>query len=223
MNSNLVGGFTIAVLALALILGGFGAGTALSGNGGANVTTTTTATTTKTVANSSSPYVITLVIATDSIFNSTASDQPAFFFMGPNGLQSAGTISLPVNRTIELVIVNYDDGAADLVQSGVNSVSGTIGGSMFVASNDNINSTQGSSGIVIRGGETVTSIPAGNVSHTFSAPSLHLNIPVPVSSTVIAYFTVTKAGTYLWFCLTACGDAAMSTTGWMTGSLAAAS
>lgn len=216
MNSTLVGGFTVAVLALALVLGGFGAGAALSGGG--SVTTTTT---TKTVGNASAPYVVTLVIATDSIFNSTASDQPAFFLMGPHGLQSAGNIALPVNRTIELVIVNYDDGAADPVQSGVASVSGTTGGTVFVASNANINSTQGPSGIIVRGGETVTSIPAGNLSHTFSAPSLHLNIPIPVSSTVIAYFTVTKSGTFLWFCLTSCGDAAMSTTGWMTGSLAA--
>jgi hypothetical protein len=28
-----------------------------------------------------------------------------------------------------------------------------------------------------------------------------------------------KAGTYLWFCETMCGDAPMSTIGWMRGSV----
>lgn len=217
MNSNVTGGLTIAVLALALVLGGFGAGMALS-PGSSGVTTTTK---TQTVANSTAPYVVHLVIATDSIFNSSASDQPAFFLLGPNGLQSAGAIALPVNRTIELVIVNYDDGNATFVQPNVNQVTGTIGGTVLVASNDNINSTQGSSGIVVRGGETLSTIDPNLVSHTFSVPSLGLNIPVPVSSTVVATFKVDRAGSYVWFCFTGCGDAAMSTTGWMTGSVAA--
>lgn len=217
MASNLVGGLTVAVLALALVLGGFGAGTALSK--GNSVGTTTTSTTT--VVNASAPYEITLVIATDSIFNSSAADQPAYFVLGPHGLESAGNIAIPVNRTIQLTIVNYDDGNASFVQPGVNAVSGTTGGTILVASNDNINSTQGASGIVIRGGETTSNVPADSVAHTFSVPSLGLNIPIPLSSTVVATFKVSHAGTFTWYCLTACGDAAMATTGWMTGSLAA--
>ena len=217
MASNLIGGLTVAVLALALVLGGFGAGTALSRGG--SVGTTTTATTT--VVNASAPFEITLVIATGSIFNSSASDQPAFFVLGPHGLESAGNIAVPVNRTIQLTIVNYDDGNASFVQSGINVVSGTTGGTITFASNDNINSTQGANGIVVKGGETTSTVPADSVAHTFSVPSLGLNIPVPLSSTVVATFKITHAGSFTWFCLTACGDAAMSTTGWMTGSLAA--
>jgi plastocyanin len=218
VNSNLAGGLTVAVLALTLVLGGLGAGLALSGRGESGVSTSTT---TATGTNSSSPYVLTLVIATDSIFNSTAADQPAYFIVGPSGLESSAQITLPVNRPIRLVIINYDDGNASLLQPNGNFVTGTSGNTIFVASNDNINSTQGPSGIVVKGGEKVSSVPAETVSHTFTVPTLGINVPVPVSSTVVAYFTISNAGTYNWFCMTPCGDAAMATPGWMTGSLVA--
>ncbi len=222
-KTTLTGGFIVAVLAVALILAGYGGAVAIGGAG------TKTVTTTVTTPNSSaaSPFVVNLVIATNSIFNSTVGDQPGYFVLGPNGLESSANLTLPANRLIELVIVNYDDGSASLVVPNDNVVSGTSGGSVFVASNDNINASQGASGIVLRGGEKVTSIPADNVSHTFTIPSLNLNVPVPVSSTVVAYFTIAKAGTYLWFCETACGfgsdgtEGAMSTPGWMTGNLVA--
>lgn len=219
-NSTLIGGLTVAVLAVALILSGFGAALAVGGAGG-RTGSTSTVTTTATNSSANSPYVVTLVIATGSGFNSSAGDQPAYFVLGPNGLASSASISLPANRLIKLVIINYDDGNASLDTPSGNVVSGTSDGTIFVASNDNINSSQGPSGIVVKGGESLTSVPVADVAHTFSVPSLKLNIPVPLSSTVVAYFTVGKAGTYQWFCETACGDAAMSTPGWMTGSLVA--
>jgi hypothetical protein len=209
----------VAVLALALALGGLGAGFAISGQVQTGITTT--ATTTVSASNSTAPYVVTLVIATDSIFNASASDQPAYFVLGPHGLESSASIALPAHRLIKLVIINYDDGNANLTQSNGNMVSGTTGNTILVASNDNINSTQGQSGMIVRGGENVSSVPLDMVAHTFSVPTLNINIPVPLSSTVVAYFTVDKAGIYTWFCFTLCGDAAMSTPGWMTGSLAA--
>ncbi|MDG6991541.1 MAG: hypothetical protein JRM99_09040, partial [Nitrososphaerota archaeon] len=108
-----------------------------------------------------------------------------------------------------------------------NVVSGTTGGNILVASNTNINASQGSNGVVLNGGQTVSSISPDSLSHTFTVPALNLNVPIPVSSTVVAYFTVTKAGTYIWFCETTCGfgsagtAGAMSTPGWMTGNLVA--
>ncbi len=222
MKSNLplISGLTVAVLAVALVLSGYGAAVAIGGAGGRTATTSTT-TTTVTNSSSDSPYVVTLVIATDSIFNSTAGDQPAFFVVGANGLQSSASINLPAHRLIKLVIINYDDGNATLDVPNDNVASGTNGGTVFVASNDNINSSQGPSGIEVKGGQTMSVVPATDVAHTFTVPNLNLNVPVPVSSTVVAYFTVNKAGSYPWFCETACGDAAMSHPGWMTGSLVA--
>jgi hypothetical protein len=218
MASSVAGGLTVAILAVALVLGGLGAGVVLTGHGVLGASTVTT-----TVSNStaSAPYVVKLVIATNSIFNSTAEDQPAYFVIGPNGLESAGRISVPVHRLIELVIVNYDDGNASLLQSNGGAVAGTKGGTVFIASNDNINASQGISGIDVVGGQNVSSVPADELAHTFTVPTLNLNVPVPLSTTVVAYFTIDQAGTYLWFCETACGDAAMSTTGWMQGSLVA--
>jgi hypothetical protein len=204
---------------VALVIGGLGAGFAIAGREGPQVTTTVT--TTSTGTNSSSPFLLTLVVATGSIFNSSAGDQPAFFVLGPNGLQSSASISVPAHRLIELVIVNYDDGNANMSQNGVNVVSGTQGNTVLIANNDNINSSQGISGIVVKGGETVSSIDPSVLAHSFTVSSLNLNIPIELSSTVVAYFTINQPGTYTWDCLTLCGDAAMSTPGWMTGSLVA--
>jgi hypothetical protein len=165
------------------------------------------------------PYALNLVVATNNVYNSTQGTQPAYFVLGPKGLESSANISLPANRLIKLVITCYDDGNASLLVANDNKVSGTDDGSIFVASNSNINASQGSSGIAIHGGQNLTSVPAADVAHTFTIPSLNLNIPVPLSSTVVAYFTISKPGTYLWFCETSCGDAPMSTPGWMRGSV----
>jgi hypothetical protein len=219
MRPNVIAGLTVAVLALALVIGGLGAGLAISGRAGPPITTTVTATSTTT--NSTSPYVLTLVVTINNLFNSTAGDMPAFYVLGPSGLQSSASISVPAHRLIELVIVNYDDGNANMTQSGVNVVSGTRGNTISATSNDNINSTQGSTGIVIRGEQTLSTVDPSVLAHTFSVPSIGLNVPLPVSSTVVAYFTINQAGTFTWLCQTLCGDAAMSTPGWMTGSLVA--
>jgi hypothetical protein len=223
-KTSLTGGLVVAVLAVALILSGFGAAYGL-GFGSKTVSTTTITTTTGTASNST--YDLTMVISTGSIFNATVGDQPAFFILGPDGLESTAQVYLPANTLIKLTIVNYDDGNASLVIPNDNVVSGTTNGTIFVASDANINSSQGPNGIVINGGESFSTVPVDQVSHTFTVPALNLNVPVPVSSTVVAYFTVTKAGTYIWFCETTCGfgasgtEGAMSTPGWMTGSLVA--
>lgn len=190
----------------------------------ATMTSTTTVTTTnQTVA--SSPYVLTLVITTNNIFNSTVGDQPAYYVLGPSGLESSANISVPAHRLIKLVIVNYDDGAANLTSPQYSNVSGTQNGVISVVNNDNVNSSQGTSGININGGETVSSVSPDNIAHTFTVPQLSLNIPIPPSSVVTAYFTTNSTGTFTWFCFTQCGsgatgtEGAMSTPGWMTGSV----
>jgi len=221
-SSALISGLTIAVLAAGLVLSGYGAALAVGGVGGKTVSTTTvTNTTTTTNASASTPYVVNLVITTENTFNNSVGAQPTFYLLGPNGLLSSAKIDLPANRLIKLVIVNYDEGNATLNVPNDNVVSGTSDGTVFVASNANINSSQGTSGISLTGGQRLATVSQAVLAHTFTIPSLNLNIPVPVSTTVVAFFTVTKAGTYTWFCETACGDAAMSTPGWMTGSLVA--
>jgi len=219
MKPNVVAGLTIAVLALALVIGGLGAGIAISGKTGPPVTTTVTATSTTT--NSTSPYVLTLVITINNLFNSTAGDMPAYYVLGPQGLQSSASISVPANRLIKLVIINYDNGNATMVQPGVNNVKGTVNNTIFVTNNDYVNSTQGPSGINIRGTQTLNTVDPEVLAHTFSVQSLGLNVPLPENSTVVGYFTIGQPGTYIWQCMTLCGGAAMASPGWMTGELVA--
>jgi hypothetical protein len=175
-----------------------------------------------------SPYVLSLVITTNNMFNASVGEQPAYYVVGPNGLQSSANVTLPANRLIELVITNYDTGNATPVSPQYDNVSGTVSGSMEVVSNNGMNSSEGASGIAISGMQTVSSLPPAVISHTFTVPGLNLNIPVAANSTVVAYFMTGSPGNYLWTCMTPCGSGssglggAMETPGWMSGSIAVA-
>lgn len=216
----------VMIFALASLGVGY-AGAAVVGIGSVTTTVTQTSTVTQTTAtqNASEPFTLTLVISTGNTYNSTVGEQPAFYVLGQNGLQPATSISLPAHRLIKLVIFNYDDGNASLVDPSYANVNGTTGGTISFANNDVINSTQIASGISIRGSQTVSSVPVDLIAHTFTIPSLGINVPVPLSSTVVATFTLDKTGTFTWFCMTTCGSGAnglggaMVTPGWMTGSV----
>lgn len=220
--------FVVVAVILAASLGFYFASVTVATNGTTTSVSTTTATvtTTTTTTNASgSPYVLNLVITTNSIYNATYQDQPAYFVLGPNGLESSADISLPAHQLIKLVIVNYDDGPADLTGPQYANVSGTVNNLVNEVNNDNVNSSQGATGIQINGGETVSSVAPDNIAHTFTIPQLGLNIPIEPSSTVTAYFTLNQTGTFYWFCETECGAGAtgllgaMATAGWMTGSV----
>lgn len=184
-------------------------------------------------ASAQTPYQLTLVVTTNNFFNST-SDQPAFYVLENGTLQSSATINLPVNRLVNLTIINYDDGGAAPLGSpsapndSYYNVIGTVGGVMQVINNTNVNSSNTNSGINIVGGATVTNITVGNVAHTFTilnGTAALLNIPLPPSSVVHAQFELTHSATYTWQCEAPCGSGvdgwgqAMITAGWMTGSV----
>ncbi|MCL4519561.1 MAG: hypothetical protein M1587_10230 [Thaumarchaeota archaeon] len=211
-----------------LFVAGLGIGVVSSSSlpqSSSTVSTTVTTTTTQSASTSSSPFVLSLVITTNNIYNATIEDQPAYYVLNQNGLQSSGNISLPAHQLIKLVIVNYDDGAANLTSPQYSNVAGTLNNVVTVVNNDNVNSSQGTSGININGGETVSNVSSDNIAHTFTVPQLNLNVPIPPSSTVTAYFTLNQTGTFTWFCMTQCGsgangtEGAMSTDAWMTGSI----
>jgi hypothetical protein len=128
---------------------------------------------------------------------------------------SPANLTLPKDATVVLTIYNYDDGTAPL-----NS------GSLY---------TKVEGGTETVNGSAVTSIPAANISHTFTVPGLSLNIPIPPAPSpgtngrtpaVITFtFKVTSAGTYTWQCEAPCGSGStgmggpMVAAGYMTGSL----
>lgn len=173
-------------------------------------------------SSSTSTYVLTLVITTQNTFNSSVGQQPAYYILGSNGLESSANITVPSDQPIELVIVCYDDGSATLLDPQYANVSGIPGG-IYVTSNTNVNSTQGPNGILVNETSYLTQVPADLIAHTFTVAGL-LSIPVEVNSTTVAYFTATAPGTYQWSCMTECGsgpdgtEGAMATPGWMTGS-----
>ena len=120
--------------------------------------------------------------------------------------------SVPANSKVELIIHSYDDGGAPVTGPNL-TVKGTIGGVEYVD------------------GKQVKGFGKNDVAHTITIPQLGLNIPIPPRSekekfvTVVAYFNVSKPGTYNWQCMAQCGSGAsgwggaMSTGGWMKGSL----
>ena len=215
----------VAAIVIAAVFGFYFA-TITTAGGGSTETATTTATSTVT-SNSTEPYDLTLVITTNNIYNSSVGDQPAYYVLGANGLETAANISIPAHRLIRLVIVCYDDGPANLTGSQYATVTGTSNNEVYEVNNDNVNSSQGITGIQVTGGQNVSSVSPDNIAHTFTVPQVGLNIPIMPSSTVTAFFTLNQTGTFSWFCETQCGsgpdgtEGAMSTIGWMTGSITA--
>jgi heme/copper-type cytochrome/quinol oxidase subunit 2 len=216
---------SILTLIVILFIAGIGMGYVVGFSGGAKVTSSVSTPTTTTAQNNTEPFVLTLVITTENTYNATTGAQPAYYILTANGLQSAANIALPVNRLIKLVIINYDNGSANLTNVQDTNVSGTQNNIETVVNNANVNSSQGASAINVKGGQNVSSINSTDVAHTFTIPSLNVNLPIPPSSTVTTYFTLNQTGTFSWFCMTECGfgptglKGAMDTPGWMMGGL----
>ncbi len=115
-------------------------------------------------------------------------------------------LTVPANSTVVLTIYNFDDGAAALAaDSPYLKVSGTVGNQATA------------------NGTAIADVAADQVAHTFTVPSLGLNVPIPVApaagqpAVVTVTFHVGKPGTYGWQCMTPCG----SGTDGMGGAMAA--
>ncbi|MHB8395614.1 MAG: hypothetical protein ACYDAZ_00190 [Thermoplasmataceae archaeon] len=175
-------------------------------------------------------YHLDLVVTTDNYFNASVGQQPAFFVLSGGKLVSSANITLPSDTTIAVTIFNYDNGNGTPSAPQFLNVTGTTGGTEFVMNNTLVNSTYSGNSISVSGGETVSSVNASVLSHTFTILNLYgtgsnLNIPVPESSVVQATFTTGAPGQFIWMCQVPCGSGidgvsgAMATAGWMTGSI----
>ncbi len=121
--------------------------------------------------------------------------------------------SVKAGDTVVLSITSNDDGTAPLPSgSPYATVQGTVGGTEAVD------------------GNTVTAIPVDQVAHTFTIPSLGVNLAIPAAPkggtvTVQATIHFTKAGVYYWHCFAPCGDdpnglgGAMASPGQMEGTV----
>lgn len=184
-------------------------------------------------SSSSEPYHLTLVITSNNTFNSTVGSQPAFFVLQNGVLSSSAKINVPVNKKIELTIMNYDSGADTVNQTSIGQViTGTTNNTMFVVQDDVMNASQGKNGIQLNdNAQYISSVPLNDLSHTFTVVdgSTHIiNIPIEPSSTTTTIIQFSKTGTFNWQCLIPCGSdlpgapgwgGAMNTPGWMAGSV----
>ena len=162
-------GIVLIVFGLVLSTGlGYYFGTITTSQQGETTTTTTSGSS----SGPTSPYVLTLVITTANTFNSSVEEQSVYYVVGPNSLQSSANITLSAHRLIEVVIMNYDEGNATPISPQYDNVSGTVNGTMSVVSNNVVNSSEGPSGIVITGTQTVTSLPAALILQIAMASTL---------------------------------------------------
>ena len=116
---------------------------------------------------------------------------------------SPANFTVPTGEVV-FTIIDYD---SPMNWAGCScNVTGTVGGTETV------------------NGTAVSAVLSSNVAHTFSIPSLHLNVLTPGMSTVTFTIDLTQAGTLTWYCESPCGTngytgGAMSTPGYMTGTI----
>ncbi len=129
--------------------------------------------------------------------------------------------TIPANTIIKLTIINYDDGTAPLPSNSP--------WSKFWGSDPTFGLVEGGDETV--NGKKITSVDPNNVSHTFTVPSLLINLPIPAAvsknqpAVVTFEFSVSKPGNYHWLCAAPCGSGstgmggAMNTSNWMEGTM----
>ena len=133
----------------------------------------------------------------------------------PSYMATSST-TLPANTVVTVTIRNFDLGD-DAVPANypLLSVQGVIGGAAYA------------------NGKSYTGLDATHMSHTFTIPQLHLNVPIPGDAVgdatnvpvTFSFRTPAKAGTYTFQCYVPCGtgssgfDGPMATMGYMRGTV----
>lgn len=129
-------------------------------------------------------------------------------------------ITVPKGATVNMTIYSYDDGAAALPSSLA----------MYYKATGVTNLTEN--------GQAVTTATASNLAHTYTIPTLGINVPIEATvaagasgrtpMVVTFTFKADKSGTFTWQCYAPCGSGsdgmggAMVTSGYMKGSLTVA-
>jgi plastocyanin len=130
-------------------------------------------------------------------------------------------ISVPANRSVTFTVTNLD-GATPLTSSlrTYSRVTGVIGNRMAIVP---IKVTRPK--VAIGRAQEVDSVNATVVSHTFTIPSLGINVPLLGSSRTSFTIRITKPGNYTWECVDPCGSGAsgfgapMGVVGYMAGTV----
>ncbi len=179
------------------------------------------------------PFHLTLLVTPKNWYNSSVGYQDAYFVLHRGNLYSSANLSFPANRLIVLTIINLDNATSPLNPNGNYAVvSGTLGDKISTFNIQNVNSSLVQNGIQISGGIQSSSVPANDISHTFTVIAgrtlgnpVILNIPVGPLSIVQASFIFYHSAVYVWQCEAACGSGptgwggSTATPGWMMGTV----
>ena len=156
---------------------------------------------------SSSAAAIPVVLAINNPFNTVNN--------GSMDQYSPANFSVPSHTLLEFIIVNYDNGV-NPPASQYTTVSGVVGNCIYVSASP--------SGL----GPCTHSVPADQIAHTFTSPSLKLNVPVPAAqntssgatgAVVIFFATFDTPGAYVWMCMAPCDGQSMVSPGFMQGTM----
>ncbi len=122
--------------------------------------------------------------------------------------------TVPTHTLIIVTITNYDN-ASNPVSAPANAVAGTVGDVMTIQASSQV------------AGMVMGTVPATQVSHTFtmSGGPYTINVPIPAANSLAdpvrvtfrAYFNVT--GTFDWRCQAPCDTLSMNTPGFMRGTV----
>jgi hypothetical protein len=142
--------------------------------------------------------------------------------VGPAVLPSAVTV--PANSDVTVTIMNFDN-ATPLTGAYVKyATAAGIEGKFTVVTVNRANPN----GPATAAAQTLAAVDPTIVSHTFTIPSLHLNVPLLASSRTTFTFHTGASGTFEWHCQDPCGtgpagwSGAMSVQGYMGGELTVA-
>jgi hypothetical protein len=146
------------------------------------------------------------VVRPDQLDNESAG--PAFL---------PANITLPANATVTVTVYDFDGSTALPAQYG--RAAGISGPMTIQALNDKDPNRSGPA-------RSVVALDAKTqVGHTFTIPSLGLNVPIAGNAKVTFTFHTPKRGVYMWRCMDPCGSGpagwsgAMADNGWMQGSI----
>lgn len=114
-------------------------------------------------------------------------------------------LTVPSNSTVRVRITNFDGATAQKPASYAR-VWGTVGGTIAVQ-----HMMPGMPNMLYRSHTLRSLSAAAGVSHTFTSPGLHLNVPIAPSGVTTFLLRTGKPGHYFWRCMNPCGDGA---TGW---------
>ena len=160
-------------------------------------------------------YQLNLVIEKQTSTSNASGEIYSFYVLSNGVLESSNIIKVPFGKEVRISIVNFDPGTSLPFGSTAENASGVVGGSILATGSVAAGISQQLSS---KSAQSVSEIPAQDISHTFTT-STGLNIPVLPLSTEVAYTYFNTVGNYTWGCMCDCGAPSMDSTGSMTGQL----